>query len=708
MKSKYPLVARLFFALAITGVILTPALFASLALYDTAIDDAHGGGAGTLPYAAALTAPEVFDGSNTSAFDFGAIAGDATFEFIISGDPVAGERNGYIGRADANPGNSLRYEQWDDTGQLGFTRAGVADNTFTALDAASPSVDTHVTYRWTQATGTMDLFINGAAADSITGATFDMPTGPGNLGNASADGTEGMIGTIHRITTYDSSVDDATIQQHADAWLATGDLGIGVPANVDLELNGPAQSFLLAVKNFSESNVLTITAVTVDGVNAGYFTIDTALPLNIDPSGEVDLDYTVDPRGASGDIEAKFTISSNDALNPEAEVQFSGLIRDPRISVQTSLDLGVSDVEVTQMIEVQNLGGTRSLTLGTLEITGRGAAKFSAVGPAAIAAGGSGNIEVTFTPDGSTGGFNAQLEIGSDDPGSPVTIVALSAITPSGEGFLAAYDSVIAADHGDDAGLIPYQALLSVPADFDATNGSPFDFGLVSGDATFEFILEGDPEGGGRDGFLAVAENATFSLRYEQWDDTGSLGFTQGGVEDYVFTEEGDAALLSSPTSPTHVAYLWQSALQTMTLYVNGELAGTHQGSSFEMPTGLGVLGNNAGGSEGMLGTIHRVTIYDSDIGGDNIIRHANAFVTGAGASEFRILSVDLNKESGLVTIVWNSIPGALYAVDTSFDLLDWRELDDSVTADDTTQSFSAPSSLPVGETKIFFRVRHP
>ena len=64
MKSKYPLVARLFFALAITGVILTPALFASLALYDTAIDDAHGGGAGTLPYAAALTAPEVFDGSN--------------------------------------------------------------------------------------------------------------------------------------------------------------------------------------------------------------------------------------------------------------------------------------------------------------------------------------------------------------------------------------------------------------------------------------------------------------------------------------------------------------------------------------------------------------------------------------------------------------------------------------------------------------------
>ena len=109
-----------------------------------------------------------------------------------------------------------------------------------------------------------------------------------------------------------------------------------------------------------------------------------------------------------------------------------------------------------------------------------------------------------------------------------------------------------------------------------------------------------------------------------------------------------------------------------------------------------------------MLGTIHRVTIYDSDIGGDNIIRHANAFVTGAGASEFKITSVDLNQESGLVTIVWNSIPGAVYAVDTSSDLLEWRELDDSVTADDTTKSFSTASSLPEGETKIFFRVRRP
>ena len=75
-------------------------------------------------------------------------------------------------------------------------------------------------------------------------------------------------------------------------------------------------------------------------------------------------------------------------------------------------------------------------------------------------------------------------------------------------------------------------------------------------------------------------KTATFSLRYEQWDDTGALGFThvrRRGLR--TFTDEGDAALLSSPTGPTHVAYRWQSDLQTMSLYIDGELAGTHLGS---------------------------------------------------------------------------------------------------------------------------------
>ena len=203
---------------------------ASLAAYDTAI-----AGSG---FTARSTTAATFDGSNIELFDFGAISGDATFEFIISGDPAAGGQNGYIGRADANPLNSLRYEQWNDTGQLGFTRGGVADNTFTALNAASPSADTHVTYRWTQTGGTMDLFINGVATDSIAGATFDMPTGPGHLGNVAEAGNEGMIGTISRVTTFNTALADADITAHADAWLA-------VPEPSSVLLSGIAALALL-------------------------------------------------------------------------------------------------------------------------------------------------------------------------------------------------------------------------------------------------------------------------------------------------------------------------------------------------------------------------------------------------------------------------------------------------------------------------------
>ena len=682
---------------------MSSAAFASLAFYDAEISDAHGGGAGALPYASVLTTPAVFDGTNIELFDFGTISGDATFEFILSGDPVAGGNNGYIGRADANPGNSLRYEQWSDTGALGFTRAGVADNFFSDANAASPTDDTHVTYRWTEATGTMDLFINGAATDSITGATFDMPTGPGHLGNVSDGGNEGMIGTIHRVTTYNSLVNDTTIQQHADAWLATGDPSIGVPMSVDLALDGSAQSFELVVKNLGESNVLIVTAVTVDGVNADYFTIDTALPLNIDPGEEIDLKYTVDPGGANGDVGANFSILSNDALNSEAEVQLSGLIRDPQISIKTDLDFGASDVEVTQMIEVQNLGRSRALNLAKLEITGTDAANFSASGPTSIAVGGSGNIEVTFTPDNS-GGFTAQLEIGSDDPGSPVTLVALSAFTPIDEGFMSAYDSMISADHGGGVGILPYAAVLTTPAVFDGTNIELFDFGAISGDATFEFILSGDPVAGGRNGYIGRADaNPANSLRYEQWDETGQLGFTRAGVADNTFSAPNTA----SPTDDTHVTYRWTQATSTMDLFINGATADSIVGATFEMPTGPGHLGNvSDGGNEGMIGTIHRITTYDIFVDDATIQQHANAFVTGVGASEFKVNSIDFNQVSGLITLVWNSIPGAVYAVDYSFDLVEWNELDDSVPADDKIKSYSTPSNLLEGDTKIFFRVR--
>ena len=205
---------RLFSSLAAAAValVLIPSASATLATYDAAIAADNGG---ALPYAAILASAETFNGSNVAAFDFGSITGAATFEIIIEGDPVAGGQNGYIGQG-ANAGNSLRYEQWADTGTLGFTRSGVADYD---LGVASPTTPTHITYLWDGA-NTMQLFVDGTLSGTVAGATFDMPSGAGLLGNVADGGNEGMVGTIHRITTYDSALSPADIGAHAAAWLA--------------------------------------------------------------------------------------------------------------------------------------------------------------------------------------------------------------------------------------------------------------------------------------------------------------------------------------------------------------------------------------------------------------------------------------------------------------------------------------------------------
>ena len=122
--------------------------------------------------------------------------------------------------------------------------------------------------------------------------------------------------------------------------------------------------------------------------------------------------------------------------------------------------------------------------------------------------------------------------------------------------------------------------------------------------------------------FLAVGANATSSLRYEQWDNSGQLGFTQGGVADYTFNPS-----VLSPTDPKHVAYVWDGDGR-MDLYMDGVLIGQNHSATtaFEMPSGNGFLGNNAAQNEGMVGTIHRVTVYNEALDGTVITRHSNAY----------------------------------------------------------------------------------
>ncbi|MCK5923939.1 MAG: PEP-CTERM sorting domain-containing protein [Methylococcales bacterium] len=185
---------------------------ATLALYDAQV-----AGSGFTARTTAIS-PDL-TGTNSVIFDFGAITGDATFDFIVRGDHVAGGRDGFLAVGNSNSTSNLRYEGWDNTGELGFSRSGVADYNFTP-GVASPSSDTLVTYRWTDATDTMDLFMDGVfAATQTAGPTFEMATGPGHLGNNAALG-EGMVGTISRVTTYNSAQSNADILARGNAWTA--------------------------------------------------------------------------------------------------------------------------------------------------------------------------------------------------------------------------------------------------------------------------------------------------------------------------------------------------------------------------------------------------------------------------------------------------------------------------------------------------------
>jgi Concanavalin A-like lectin/glucanases superfamily len=185
---------------------------------------------------------------------------------------------------------------------------------------------------------------------------------------------------------------------------------------------------------------------------------------------------------------------------------------------------------------------------------------------------------------------------------------------------LTAYDAAIKAD------TTATLAKLTNAVTLDGKTAAPFDFGATSGDTTMEFILQGDPTVG-QDAYLAVGATTTSSLRYAQYQNTHQLGFTQSGVADYVFTPS-----VPSPTIPTHVTYVWDSANLTMSLYINGTLAATNStvSSDFVMPSGAGLLGGNAAATEDMTGTIYRVTVYPSVLPETEIKSHAAAIANVA------------------------------------------------------------------------------
>lgn len=274
---------------------------------------------------------------------------------------------------------------------------------------------------------------------------------------------------------------------------------------------------------------------------------------------------------------------------------------------------------------------------------------------------------------------------------SSVSAQARVLVTPD----LQPYDAAIAADAA--TGLTPLVTLTN-PVVLTGTGAVPFDFGPGSGDASIEFILEGDPVLTGDSGYLAVGEVPTSSLRYDLWQDTRQLGFTQGGVADYQFTPA-----VPSPTVPTHVTYVWNPDELTMRVYINGALAGTVTDVSpdFVMPSGAGFLGATATGSEATVGRIMRMTVYDEALPEAAIQRHA---ATLPVAVEEPSLGITVSGNQPSLTLT--GVAGTHYRVEFRDSLAatdSWQLLQDVPSLSGTTITVTDSTSA-AGRSQRFYR----
>ncbi len=625
---------------------------------------------------ATLTTPVVLTGTSGAAFDFGATSGDVTMEFILKGDPTASTES-FLAVGTNNPLSRLDYEVWPSTLQLGFTEGHVADYLFTP-GVASPTNDTHLAFVWDSTNLVMELYANGTLAGTASGvaSAFAMPTGVGWLGASDQSGSDGMYGTIYRVTVYGGMLSEQAIRRHSSAFGAPVQPAL---AAYDTVITNDAVSGLTPSAELTSPVVLNGSGGTYFDFGAGTADETIEFILEGDPSATSGSAFLAMGQVTTSSLRYDAWDNTGQmgfTQNHVADYLFSPGVPSP--SLPTHITYAWSSETLTMKLYVSGIlagtttgaspnfvmpsglgllgddGGGAELLLGTIyrvtvydslltdaAILRHGTAFGDLLSPPTI-------LSFTVTPAAITAGQSATLSWTTKDAlkvllngidrtgvtnltvspqiSTSYTLTAQNALGATSSQIalqvipnLSAYDATIAADAA--GGLVPL-AQLTNAVRTDGT-GVPFNFGTNSGDATMEFILEGDPNPGAGTSIATDYDPATGlwrnSLRYSQWPTPGQLGFSLKGVNDYTFTP-----LVPSPNWPTHLTFVWDSTAFVCTVYVNGSLAGTNDVAdpSFSLPNGEGYLGG-----DGMMGSIFRVTCYSGQVPETTIRSHSKAFL---------------------------------------------------------------------------------
>ncbi|MFP6873345.1 MAG: LamG-like jellyroll fold domain-containing protein [Verrucomicrobiales bacterium] len=612
-------------------------------------------------------------------------------------------------------------------GSVNFAQPGA--NAATGQSAAFPD-NGHIDIPWSQTLN----------PQSFTVALWANPTTTGGYASpiTSRDDVQGGV-TTHGFIIYNDA------GGRWNFWTGNGNPGWDT-------LGGPAVAtntwIHLAISYDAQSNTKSL------WINGGLYASDTA-PNQYSPNGPEQENFHIGA-GADGGVSFFFAGNIDDVglwdealsgteINNAMKNGIDGMIaHDPKLTAGTGLDFGrlpANSDPVNASLALQNNGAANALDISGVSVTGADAANFAVTThPATLApGGGTGNIDVSFDPNGRDGYFTAQLEINSNDPVSPTVTVPLAAYVAISDPLVAWWpldnDSTDASGNGFDGldqGIITYSqpgaSAASASAALFAGGGHidiPWDAALNTRDFSVTLWTNADAAGGGHRSPVTNRDDVAPGGAYRHgWiiykNPNGLWQFWNGGgsINDGAW----NAASAGSVDFGNwhHIAITYDSFTNTKAFYVDGSLVTTSSPVAFS-PNDSNIAdgfthqdedlhiggGGDAGTSFRWMGLIDDVGLFRTALSGDQVAAiMANGVGSLSSSTPFEIISVVRNSDTE-VEITWNSKPGITYAVDrsTGQGTFNWGEVDDGTIGAGETASYT-DSNIPAGSKDVFHRVR--
>ena len=445
--------------------------------------------------------------------DFGDLPGDSTYTFFLNG--VEGGGSTAIAGNDAF---ALKLDQWNNTGNIGFTEFGVVDYVFEPWGQGSPETvfeeNIHLTFVNNKTVGEVLIYVDGELAGYVD-ANFDLSGESGIMAARMSLETDimGEGSVIYSWASYDQVLDEDTIRELADAAVPTELPEIEVDPEEVI-----ASSFYAHLNpKLVDFGELSESATYVFSFKAAKGGASTAI------AGNDSVALKLDQWNEQGIFGLTVFGVADHVFEPVGEGSTSSVF-----------DENVHVAYVNDLV----LGETRLYVNGTL--AGKLAANFELTGEAGVMA--------------------ARLSLNTD---------------PMANGSImynwATYNSALS----DEA----IAALASEAVYYDPTgpHTSPIvvDFGPLSVEGlpepyTFEFFFNAQKAGVS----TAIAGDDSWALKLDQWNEQGIFGITEFGVMDYVFEVDGQASVESVFGEDVHVVMVNDVDLGECRLYIDGEYAG--------------------------------------------------------------------------------------------------------------------------------------